>query len=94
MTSVLSQDEIHKRVNSLAGWSYENNHITKIYITKTFTRAIAFVTIIGTLAEVADHHPDIDISYNKVTIRLSTHSAGGVTEKDFELARKIEDAAI
>lgn len=94
MLTVLNHEEIQTRLTRHAGWSYENDQITKTYVTKTFQRAIAFVTIIGTLAELADHHPDITIRYNKVKIELSTHSAGGITENDFALAQKIEDAFI
>ena len=57
---------------------------------RPFPAAVRFVDFVAELAEVADHHPDIDIRYNRVRLTLSTHSAGGVTEKDFALARAID----
>lgn len=74
----------------LSGWELENGEITKQYKFKDFLEAMAFVKKVARLAEAADHHPDILIQYNKVTLTLSTHSAGGLTEKDFVLAGKID----
>ena len=92
MNSILNEKAIQERLRTLPEWRYEAGAITKTFITKNFQRAIAFVTTIGMLAELADHHPDISIRYNKIRIDLSTHSAGGVTEKDFQLAEKITEA--
>ena len=89
--SRLTQDQIVKNLTDLAGWSQEENHIAKIFELKDFAEALAFVNKIGAEAEKMDHHPDIFIhSWNKVMITLSTHSEGGLTEKDFQLAEKIE----
>ena len=89
--SRLTQDQIIKNLTDLAGWSQEENHIAKIFELKDFAEALAFVNKIGAEAEKMDHHPDIFIhSWNKVKITLSTHSEGGITEKDFQLAEKIE----
>jgi 4a-hydroxytetrahydrobiopterin dehydratase len=89
--SRLTQDQIVKNLTDLAGWSQEENHISKIFQLKDFAEALAFVNKIGAEAENMDHHPDIFIhSWNKVKITLSTHSEGGITEKDFQLAEKIE----
>jgi 4a-hydroxytetrahydrobiopterin dehydratase len=64
--------------------------LRRTYRFPNFRAAIAFVSFVAELAEAADHHPDIDVRYSKVTLTLSTHSAGGVTEKDFELIREID----
>ena len=87
----LTQDQIVKNLTDLADWSQEENHISKIFQLKDFAEALAFVNKIGAEAEKMDHHPDIFIhSWNKVKITISTHSEGGITEKDFQLAEKIE----
>ena len=90
MSTLLANAEIQTKLSYLQGWSFQDNHIAKTFILASFPKAIAFVTVTGMLAEVADHHPDMTIQYNRVTIQLSTHSAGGVTQKDFDLAAGIE----
>ncbi len=91
MTS-LSNQEILERLKSLNGWIYVNNSISKQFDFKDFIEAVSFVNSIALEAEKMDHHPDILIhSWNKVKINISTHSAGGVTEKDFQLAKKIQE---
>jgi 4a-hydroxytetrahydrobiopterin dehydratase len=82
----LSDDEIEARLEDLSGWARQGDLIVKTYKLASFPAAIAFITHIGFLAEAAGHHPDIDIRYNKVTLALTTHDAGGLSEKDFELA--------
>ncbi len=73
------------------GWNYTNGQIEKDYELKDFNSALSFVNKIGEQANQMDHHPDMLIhSWNKVKISVSTHSEGGVTEKDFSLANKIE----
>jgi 4a-hydroxytetrahydrobiopterin dehydratase len=72
------------------GWELKDKEIVKLYKFNDFKEALAFVNRVGALAEEADHHPDIDIRWNKVTLTLSTHSAGGLTDKDFALARAID----
>ncbi len=74
-----------------AGWEPAEGKITRTYKFAGFKEALAFVNRVGELAEAADHHPDILILYNKVRLTLSTHSAGGLTEKDFSLARQIDN---
>ncbi len=74
------------------GWTVENNALTRTIVRTDFVEALAFVLEIGKLAEAANHHPDIDIRYRTVQLRLSTHDAGHtVTAKDFALAQKIND---
>lgn len=73
-----------------SGWKEENNALQKEFIFSDFTAAMAFVNKVATLAEQANHHPDIHIYYKRVALELTTHDAGGVTEKDYSLATKID----
>ena len=75
--------EAKRRVKSLAGWKLKGHEIHKQFIFKDFLAAIAFVNRIAPKAQAADHHPDILINYKKVTLTYSTHSEGGLTDKDF-----------
>jgi 4a-hydroxytetrahydrobiopterin dehydratase len=86
----LSETDAIARLHALTGWTRVNNSIQKTFQLPDFPAAILFVAAVGQLAQAADHHPDIDIRYRKVTLSLSTHSAGGLTAKDFDLADKIE----
>lgn len=88
----LTEQEIEHRLAELPGWSFAQGRILRIFTARSFPHAIALAAMAGTFAEVADHHPDITIRYTKVTMELSTHSEGGVTEKDFALAQKMNDA--
>lgn len=89
--AVLSQDRINEKLDELEGWNYKDGQICKEYELNNFKDALLFVNKVGDAAELLNHHPDIFIhSWNKVKIIISTHSAGGVTEKDFILAHKIE----
>lgn len=74
-------------------WALHDESISRTFVFDGFTQAIAFVVEVGFLSEAADHHPDIDIRWNKVTIVLSTHSEGGLTRKDIELAAGIDSLA-
>ena len=88
----LSEDIIREKLTNLHGWEYESNSIQKVFETKDFASAISFIVRIGIEAEKNDHHPNLYLhDWNKVTVTLSTHSAGGVTEKDFDLAKKKRD---
>ena len=88
---LLSKDIIEKNLTELTNWIYLNDQIEKEFSFKDFIEASSFVTSVGLEAEKMDHHPDILIhSWNKVKVSISTHSEGGVTEKDFNLAKKIE----
>ena len=93
MNSRLTPEEINKNLSGLPGWSLSGNAIQNQYVFDSFLPAIAFVNRVAPLAEEADHHPDITIHYRRVTMSLSTHSEGGLTPKDFELARKIDEVA-
>lgn len=90
--SLLDEAEIRGGLDELKGWARDGDSIRKTYTLDSFPEAIAFVTRIAELAEKADHHPDIDIRYNRVACTLSTHSAGGLTRRDFDLGRQIDAA--
>lgn len=86
-----SSDQVRERLERLQGWGLDGETIRKQYTFDGFASAVAFVVRIGFDAEAADHHPDVLISnYKKVTLTFTTHSAGGLTEKDFEGAEKAE----
>jgi 4a-hydroxytetrahydrobiopterin dehydratase len=91
--SALSKSEIHERLKKTPGWSHTGKAIHRKFTFRSFMPGIEFVNKIAATAEEAGHHPDITINYNVVTISLSTHSEGGVTGKDFELAQKIASLA-
>lgn len=88
--SALSDIEIQRALGLLPGWSRKGDAIAKTCTFATFPAAIEFVGRVAGLAEELQHHPDIDIRYSKVQFSLSTHDAGGVTNKDIELAQRIE----
>lgn len=94
MPSKLSDIEIQRSLGARTGWSRRGNAITRTFEFPTFPVAIAFVNRIADVAEQMDHHPDVDIRYTKVTCTLSTHSAGGITAKDFKLAEEIDHASV
>lgn len=90
--SKLNQNQINTNLSKLSGWIFENESILKQFQFKDFMEALSFVNAVGLESEKMDHHPDILMfGWNKVKITISTHSAGGVTEKDFSLASKIEE---
>ena len=92
MTEHLSDIAIQRELGTLPGWSRRGDAITKTYQFRNFLTGINFVSAVAKAAEAADHHPDIDIRYTKVVCTLSTHSAGGITQKDLDMARQIEKA--
>ena len=86
---LLSREEIQTCIGQLQGWEFSGNVLTRQILFPSFKDAIAFVNRVGDVAEAADHHPDITIQYRKVTLSLWTHSEGGVTRKDLDLAAQI-----
>jgi 4a-hydroxytetrahydrobiopterin dehydratase len=89
--SLLTKIEITERLKKLSGWGFSADQIFKEFQLADFKEALAFVNKVGNTAEAMDHHPDILMhSWNKVKISISTHSEGGITNKDFQLAEKIE----
>jgi len=90
--SKFNQDQINSKLSNFSGWNYEDNSISKQFQFKDFIEALSFVTAVGLESEKMNHHPNILMfAWNKVKITISTHDAGGVTEKDFSLAQKIEE---
>lgn len=87
---VLSETETRERLGELEGWEIREGRLRRQYHFRTFLRAIAFVNSVAYLAESHGHHPDITINYNRVTLRLITHSEGALTDRDFALARDID----
>lgn len=92
MAEILSETERTAALRGLSGWNYDGdaNALTRDCKFKDFSEAFGFMTRVALLAQAADHHPEWSNVYNKVSIRLSTHSAGGVTQKDVALAEAID----
>lgn len=90
MAELLSDIAIQRELGKLSGWSRKGDSLTKTFQFKEFLTGIDFVGGVAQAAETANHHPDIDIRYNKVTCTLSTHSENGITQKDLDLAAQIE----
>lgn len=80
----------NKKLKDFPNWDFNNNGIEKKFQFKNFSEALGFIVQVGILAEKADHHPELFNVYNKVNIRLTTHDANGLTDKDFDLATSIE----
>jgi len=90
----LNPKQIKAALPTVKDWKKKGASITRTYEFKDFVGAMSFVKKVATAAEAANHHPDIDIRWNKVTLTLATHSEGGLTQKDFDLAKKIDALAI
>ncbi len=86
----LTEQEIVERLKTLRGWTRDENVIRKSFTFPRFADGIRFVDRVAVAADALDHHPDIDVRYTTITMALSTHSAGGLTRKDFDLAERIE----
>ncbi|MEM6522016.1 MAG: 4a-hydroxytetrahydrobiopterin dehydratase [Cyanobacteria bacterium P01_D01_bin.71] len=90
MATLLTEAEIQTQLQRLKGWQQDGKTITTVKTFDGFPSAIAFVNKLVEPAEAAGHHPDLSISYNRIAVSLSTHDAGGLTQKDFDLAQQIE----
>lgn len=88
--TMYSDEEILQQLKDMHDWTLNNAAIEKTFLFKNFNQALGFIVRIGLLAEQADHHPEIFNVYNKVVIRLNTHSVKGITSKDIELAKSID----
>lgn len=91
MSELLADEEINRRVNELSDWSRDGSQIVADFTFRDFGEAMVFVNRIAEMAEEANHHPDIDIRWNKVHLVLTTHAKGGLTQNDFGLAQQISD---
>ena len=85
-----NEETAKNKLEKLNNWSFENNGIEKKFVFKNFSQALGFIVQVGVFAEKANHHPELFNVYNKVNIRLTTHDANGLTDKDFDLAANIE----
>lgn len=88
----LNTESIRGWLRQRKGWKRRANRLTKVFEFGSFRDSIIFVNRVATLADDLDHHPDIDVRYASVTVTLSTHDAGGITEKDLDLAEQIDFA--
>lgn len=94
MAERLSEKDIEQKLAALGGWHREGNAITKEFVRGGFTDATQFIARLAPIADAMDHHPDVQLyRYKRVKIILTTHSAGGVTQNDFDLAVKIDALA-
>lgn len=88
----LNDEEINERLRNLKGWVREENYLVRRLQFEDFVSAVNFINKITPIAEELEHHPDLELrDYNKLIIRLTTHDEGGITELDFELAKRIEE---
>jgi len=90
---LLPDDEIERLLASAQGWRRDGTSITKLFTFEDFAQALAFVNRVAEPAEAMNHHPDVSIHWNEVTMTLWTHASGGLTMKDFDLASVIDDRA-
>ncbi len=88
----LSPEEIERRLQELEGWELEGDFIVKEFSTKNWKTTIFVVNTIAGLAEIHWHHPDLEVGFKRVKVRLTTHEAGGLTDRDFDLAIEIDEA--
>ena len=86
----LSDADLETGLDRLPGWTRDGDAITRTYEHADFRVALAFVRYVGEIAESMGHHPDVEIRYNRVRLAVTTHDAGGLTDKDLELARRID----
>ena len=86
----LSDIEIQRELGTLSGWTRKGESLVKTFAFPTFMAGITFVDRVAVAAEKMDHHPDLDIRYTKISVTLSTHSAGGITGNDVALAREMD----
>jgi 4a-hydroxytetrahydrobiopterin dehydratase len=87
----LSQQEIQQKLNTVAGWKQTDDAIEKKWEFGDFKEAMKFINQVADLADSHDHHPELFNVYNKVSLKFSTHDAGGLTDKDFQIASEIDD---
>ena len=89
-----TDDEITQRLAALPGWYLEDGWIRRVYKTDGWPTTLMLVNAIGFVAEAAYHHPDLSVTWARVTVKLMTHSAGGITEKDLLVAQRIEESVL
>jgi len=89
MPELLTEAEIDRRLREVKGWRRDGQFIARQFVFKDFMEAIRFVDTVAEVSESQEHHPDVRIRYNRVTLSIQTHSEGGVTERDFALAKGV-----
>jgi len=87
----LAPSEIEAALRELPGWAVRDGVLVKTFRHDSFPEAIVFVNAVAYLAELANHHPDIDVRYTNISLALVTHDEGGITRRDIDLARQVED---
>ncbi len=87
---VYSDQEIEGRLKNLPGWRYEEGFIVRDFATKNWKETVFLFNAIASLAEAYWHHPDVEAGFKRLRVRLTTHEAGGITDRDFKLAEEIE----
>ena len=93
MSDLLEQDEVSAALKKLPEWELEGKSIERTVEFEDFTEALDFVNLVAEVAEDSQHHPEIDIRYSQVTLRLTTHDVGGITGLDTEMAHRIDNLA-
>jgi len=91
---VYTEAQLADRLGALPGWRFEQGAIRRAYKTDGWPTTLMLVNTLGYIAQAADHHPELAVSYRRVVVTLSTHSAGGVTDKDLEVARRFDEVAL
>ena len=93
MAVKLERQQVAEALQKLGPWTLQGNQIERVLTFENFVDAMIFVNKVAEIAEEEQHHPDIRIVYNRVTLALTTHDAGGLTQKDFQMARRIDSLA-
>jgi len=93
MAVKLERQQVAEALQKLGQWTLQGNQIERLLTFENFVDAMIFVNKVAEVAEEEQHHPDIRIVYNRVTLALTTHDAGGLTQKDFQMARRIDSLA-
>lgn len=94
MSTLYTEREIEERLRErLPRWTHEDGHLTRTFETGSWQRTLLLANAIGFVGEAAWHHPDLHLSYPRLKVLLTTHDAGGITDRDFELAERIEQVA-
>ena len=91
--ALLSDEEIKERLKEIPGWQHRGESIVKSFDRGDFVGSIKFIDSLVEPAEEMNHHPDLAVSWSQVEVAISTHAEGGITENDFELAKKVEELA-
>ena len=91
MADLLKPQDIKDWIKKLPEWELEKKHIERTFEFDEFTQAIDFVNSVAEIAEEEEHHPDLDIRFNKVRVHITSHAKGGLTDRDFELAQKVDN---